>query len=486
MGRFISLVVFALLLGAPASAQTFKHAAAAYERGDFTVAREAWRKLAEKGDAQSQFMLGALYATGKGVARDHAEAAKWYLKSAKQGLAAAQNNLGFMYDRGLGVPQSDHEAVRWYIGAAEQGHAQAQNNLGVMYGTGRGVAQNNAKALKWFQLSADQGNPQARYNLNFLRNKERSRVAERSLSKPAPSPPPSEVSITEESVTPNRGLAPAAPQETQVATTSAVPEAVIARDKPAEVKLEAIVSKKVSPDLKVEEKKPAQEPRLAPSSDDSGPVAALAKIKELKGPTPKPAPAPEAVKTTMAPKTPLAKPEIARTSSAPSVSATGTEPRDVLVGAERITLTPKTQIAALVKTKPKAAATAKKGRAAKVKDAGAALAKVRPAENKAGAQIAKGKAGEGKPGKAKTPTYQVQLGAVRAKTAAGAAKAVGKLKQTHRPVLDGVKVFTMRADLGARGTYYRLRAGPFADAFAAQEICDKLKARKQPCFVLRR
>ncbi|MBT8409228.1 MAG: SEL1-like repeat protein [Alphaproteobacteria bacterium] len=481
MGRFISLVVLALLLGAPASAQNFKHAAAAYERGDFTTAREAWRKLADQGDAQSQFMLGALYATGKGVARDHGEAAEWYLKSAKQGLAAAQNNLGFMYDRGLGVPQSDHEAVRWYIQAAEQGHAQAQNNLGVMYGTGRGVAQNNTKALKWFQLSADQGNPQARYNLKFLRNKEQPQVAERPLPKPAPAPAPSpsEVSISEESVTPNQGLTPVAPQETQVATTSTVPEAAMARDKPQEVKLEAIVSKKVSPDLKVEEKKPTLEPRPAPSTDDAGPVAALAKIQELKGRAPKPAPAPEAVKTAAVPKDAPAKPVIAKTSAA--ASATGTALRHVPVGAERITLTAKTQIAALVEAKATEKAKTETGKpaaekAAKETPAAGQEAKVGP--------LAK-TSGDGKP-EAKAPTYQVQMASVRAVSDAAAAKLVRRLEQSHASALGGTKVYSLRADLGARGTYYRLRAGPFADIFAAQEMCDKLKARKQPCFVLRR
>jgi cell division septation protein DedD len=40
-----------------------------------------------------------------------------------------------------------------------------------------------------------------------------------------------------------------------------------------------------------------------------------------------------------------------------------------------------------------------------------------------------------------------------------------------------------RADLGAKGIVYRLRAGPFADRTAAAEACVQLKAAGGNCFV---
>ena len=60
---------------------------------------------------------------------------------AEQGYAAALNNLGIMYAGGRGVPQDDAEAVRWYRLAAEQGHAVAQFVLGVSSDDGGGVVQ---------------------------------------------------------------------------------------------------------------------------------------------------------------------------------------------------------------------------------------------------------------------------------------------------------------------------------------------------------
>ena len=42
-----------------------------------------------------------------------------------------------MYANGRGVEQDDAEAVKWYRLAAEQGGAAAQFNLGWMYANGR-------------------------------------------------------------------------------------------------------------------------------------------------------------------------------------------------------------------------------------------------------------------------------------------------------------------------------------------------------------
>ena len=74
-----------------------------------------------------------MYYEGRGVAKDHKEALKWYGLAANQGLAAAQGNLGWIYDQGNGVVNNREEAVKCYQIAANQGDAMAQNNLGLMY-----------------------------------------------------------------------------------------------------------------------------------------------------------------------------------------------------------------------------------------------------------------------------------------------------------------------------------------------------------------
>ena len=69
-------------------------------------------------------------------------------KVAEQGDAGAQYILGYMYADGKGVPEDDAEAIHWYRKAAEQGHTEAQYNLGVMYEQGEGVQKDEVVAMR--------------------------------------------------------------------------------------------------------------------------------------------------------------------------------------------------------------------------------------------------------------------------------------------------------------------------------------------------
>ena len=94
------MLLFAAMQVGTAAAQSLEErmrtAAGAYEKKDFAVAIGIWRPLAMEGNAEAQTLLGAMYWSGEGVPRDHAEAAKWYLRAAEKGYARAQNNIGFM------------------------------------------------------------------------------------------------------------------------------------------------------------------------------------------------------------------------------------------------------------------------------------------------------------------------------------------------------------------------------------------------------
>jgi hypothetical protein len=128
------------------------------------------KQKAVQGDAVAQCTLGSCYASGRGVARNHMEAVKWYRLSAEQGYATAQNRLGVCYAGGRGVVRNYMEAVKWYRKAAEQGNAFAQNNLGDCYTRGHGVAPDYAEAVKWYRKAADQGNLAAQNNLRLYVN----------------------------------------------------------------------------------------------------------------------------------------------------------------------------------------------------------------------------------------------------------------------------------------------------------------------------
>lgn len=83
------------------------------------------KHLAERGDLQSQCVLGEIYERGEAGPRNYAEAAKWYRKCAQQGDGRAQLTLGLFYAQGLGVPKNDSEACFWSILAANSGIKRA-------------------------------------------------------------------------------------------------------------------------------------------------------------------------------------------------------------------------------------------------------------------------------------------------------------------------------------------------------------------------
>ena len=114
---------------------------------------EELRAKAEKGDAESQFILGLIYFRGDGVPMNKAEAVKWFHKAAEQGDARAQFLLGVMYSNGRGIPKDETEAVKWWRKAAEQGETQAQHHLGLQYALGEGVPKDDVLAYKWSLLA---------------------------------------------------------------------------------------------------------------------------------------------------------------------------------------------------------------------------------------------------------------------------------------------------------------------------------------------
>ena len=127
------------------------------EVGDLTSDQIDRQRRAEQGDASAQINLGVMYATGRGVPQDDAEAVRWFRLAAEQGHATGQYNLRFRYDAGEGVQQDAAEAARWFRLAAEQGHDSAQSRLGVMYATGEGVPQDYVSAHMWLNLAAAAG-----------------------------------------------------------------------------------------------------------------------------------------------------------------------------------------------------------------------------------------------------------------------------------------------------------------------------------------
>lgn len=140
---------------------------AAYKSGDYATALKLVRPLAEQGDPMAQYLLGTMYAWGRGVPKDYKQTLVWYRKSAELGLPMAQDTLGTMLANGAGTAKDKKQAVKWFKLAAARGYAKAQDDLGTMYDNGDGIAKDRAEGIKWHRLAAGQGYAPAQGSLAF-------------------------------------------------------------------------------------------------------------------------------------------------------------------------------------------------------------------------------------------------------------------------------------------------------------------------------
>lgn len=134
--------------------------------------RETYEQLitsAEQGNADAQYRAGAYFAVGEnGFPKDDAKAFYWANKSAEQGDSSAQWLLGILYHSGNGTAKNLEQAVFWYQKSADQGNQLAQEKLAAMYQEGLGVVRDRSKAAFWYKKAADQGNEEAKKKLVVL------------------------------------------------------------------------------------------------------------------------------------------------------------------------------------------------------------------------------------------------------------------------------------------------------------------------------
>lgn len=165
--KWALILVFGLLLPAPAFADAVRDAFSAYMEKDYDTAAKLLLEAANEGDVKAQINLGSLYEEGHGVPKNMGEAAKWYKKASAQGKYRYSKNaqflLGQLYDKGHLPLLSD--AALWYKKAADGGHRKAPYYLGLLYANGRGVEKNNKTAVEWFRVAANQDYEYAQYEL---------------------------------------------------------------------------------------------------------------------------------------------------------------------------------------------------------------------------------------------------------------------------------------------------------------------------------
>lgn len=78
---------------------------------------------------------------------------------------------------------------------------------------------------------------------------------------------------------------------------------------------------------------------------------------------------------------------------------------------------------------------------------------------------------------------QIQLGAYGSQ--AEAEQNWAKIRGAHSDVIGSMSHMIVRADLGAKGVFYRLRVGGFGSQAAAKQTCAMLSGRGQGCFLVK-
>jgi outer membrane biosynthesis protein TonB len=80
-------------------------------------------------------------------------------------------------------------------------------------------------------------------------------------------------------------------------------------------------------------------------------------------------------------------------------------------------------------------------------------------------------------------SVEVRLASVR--TPESARDEWARLKRENADLLGNLRANAVPVDLGEKGLYYRIQAGPFADAAAAERLCAELKKRNHGCILAR-
>jgi TPR repeat protein len=164
------LLLFGLLLAAPAFAQTaLDSAVAAYRRGELTQARSAFLQLSAKGVPAADYNLAVMHLRREVPGASDTEAVRLMTRAADAGFVTAMVGLAELHESGrAGLKVDLAQSVQWSRRAAEAGSVDAQVAVGTAHYLGRGASKDAAQAARWFRIAAQGGDVGAMFMLASL------------------------------------------------------------------------------------------------------------------------------------------------------------------------------------------------------------------------------------------------------------------------------------------------------------------------------
>ena len=128
--------------------------------------------LADKGSAYANGEMGFLSFRGwGGMAKDYAQARRWFEKAGAMGVKMSISNLAYMMAHGIGGPRDVDKAVQLYNRGIALDHAASMTGLADLYDLGLGVPKDHAKAKELYQKAAGMDDPDAMNALGFYAQK---------------------------------------------------------------------------------------------------------------------------------------------------------------------------------------------------------------------------------------------------------------------------------------------------------------------------
>jgi TPR repeat protein len=177
--RFILIVFTLTLFINPVWGDELEEGFDAFNNGDYKLALDKFKRLAEQGDALAQFAIYEGKFRFQAELRDElavGEAHEWLEEAAKNGYAPAQYELGVYFEQGYNGSEwwnlNYEKALKLFNASAKQGYVEAELKLGEIHMMGLeelpSFPIDYQKAIKWFKLAAEKGNFFAQYNLGII------------------------------------------------------------------------------------------------------------------------------------------------------------------------------------------------------------------------------------------------------------------------------------------------------------------------------
>ena len=500
MARFLGAVVLALAASVSPASADFQAGAEAYARGDYKTAIDEWLPYAANGDPRALFNLGQMYRLGIGADKDLAKAEQYYRRAAGLGHVGAQANLGSMlYDR---KPPQGKEAVIFWRQAARGGDAKAQFLVGMQYFNGDFITRDHVQGYAWLSLAAKAGVSEAADALATVKTRmeptaidEATKLAA-TLVVPPPTPvaapptmqarlpedlaaqldgavlrhPVEDVAEGLSPISPDAvsGAIPIPPMDDGIGPSAQAASPAAPADAPARPPLADMAADGRDVEYRAQfstfrTEAEARELRRVLLDDHGRSLGGAAiEVEQMLSSGPQAV----AYRVRTAP--------LKGEAAAKSICAR-LEPGGIPCQPARAV-----KIPVSVRSSPEATPTP---RPPPVPAPPKQAAVAPPAEPPAAAPVPPGDSGEEPGPRAAHPgdSWRVQVGAGR--TEEEARFRWSRLMGSNADLLDAAELYIFRADLGARGIFYRVQIGGFATRPAAIGLCERLKARKVDCFV---